>query len=73
FRQLEMWIDRKSDLPIKLISTDKKKKRTTVFFTDLQPQKQLDRKRFDDKIFRLRWKRGWTQKTVPLSDGGPKL
>jgi len=55
FTRLEMWIDRRRRLPVRLISRDKSKTVTTVTFDDIATDQ-----RFTSKDFHLPRKLGWT-------------
>ena len=44
---LEMWVDRKSGLPVKIVAEDHSENRTTVLFTDIKTPKDFPEKTFD--------------------------
>ncbi|MFP4107102.1 MAG: LolA family protein [Phycisphaerae bacterium] len=68
FTRLEMWIDKKTHLPVKAVSYGKDKNRTTVEFEDLQLNKDNER-----TTFRLPMPpAGWEFKVVPLDRDKPK-
>jgi outer membrane lipoprotein-sorting protein len=46
FTKLEMWIDQKTDLPVKIVSRDKSKNVTTVAFENVETSKAIDPKLF---------------------------
>lgn len=54
FTDVEMWIDRATRLPVRLVSRDRKKDRTTVVFTNLKTDVE-----FDKSVFRPGRKLGW--------------
>ncbi len=58
FKRAEMWIDAKTQLPVKLVSRDKKKLITTVTFNKLQTNVKIDAK----KMFHIPRPAGWTYK-----------
>ncbi len=58
FKRAEMWIDTKTQLPVKLVSRDKKKMITTVTFDKLQTNVKIDAK----KMFHIPRPAGWTYK-----------
>ncbi|KKK68338.1 hypothetical protein LCGC14_2945080, partial [marine sediment metagenome] len=47
FVLLEMWVDRKTNLPIKIKSRDNSKNITTVVFKNIQTQSKIDPKIFN--------------------------
>ena len=49
FVLLEMWVDRKTNLPIKIKSRDNSKNITTVVFKNIQTQSKIDPKIFNKK------------------------
>ena len=61
FVRLEMWIDRKTDLPIRVVSKDKSKNVTTVDFRDIETDVT-----FKDSEFLLRKPFGWKMRVEPL-------
>ena len=64
FVELKMWVDRKTDLPVKVVSTDKSKKITTVTFKKVETNRK-----FDDKEFLLPRPLGWKVRVEPLGEG----
>ncbi len=58
FKRAEMWIDAKTQLPVKLVSRDKKKMITTVTFNKLQTNVKIDA----EKMFHIPRPAGWTYK-----------
>ncbi len=44
---LEMWVDRKSGLPVKIVKEDRSENITTVIFTDIKTPKSFPEKTFD--------------------------
>jgi len=64
FVRLEMWIDRKTDLPIKVVSKDKSKNVTTVNFREIKTDVK-----FKDSEFFLRKPFGWKMRVEPLDTG----
>lgn len=67
FTHMEMWIDRKTNLPVKVVSRDKNKDVTTVTFTNVKTNRK-----FDDKTFHLPRKLGWEYRVKRLTDKTPK-
>jgi len=61
FVRLEMWIDRKTDLPIRVVSKDKSKNVTTVVFKDIETDVK-----FRDSEFLIRKPFGWKMRVEPL-------
>lgn len=61
FVRLEMWIDRTTDLPIRVVSKDKSKNVTTVDFRNIQTDVK-----FKDSEFLLRKPFGWKMRVEPL-------
>ena len=61
FVRLEMWIDLKRHLPVKLISRDQPGSITTVAFKNIQTPKS-----FPAEMFRLPRKAGWSYTEKPL-------
>jgi hypothetical protein len=61
FVRLEMWIDRKTDLPIRVVSKDKSKNVTTVNFRNIETNVK-----FKDSEFLLRKPFGWKMRVEPL-------
>ncbi|MCK4626557.1 MAG: hypothetical protein KAV00_14655, partial [Phycisphaerae bacterium] len=43
---LEMWIDRKTSLPVKIVAEDRSENQTTVIFKDTETPKSFDKKTF---------------------------
>lgn len=64
FVELKMWIDRKTNLPAKVVSTDKSRNITTVTFKKVETNKKLD-----DKEFSLPCPWGWKVRIEPLKKG----
>ena len=64
FTQLEMWIERATNLPVKLVSKDDKKNVTTLVFTDIQTDKKLS-----DDMFLLPRPLGWSLSIEKLETG----
>ena len=64
FVRLEMWIDRERHLPVKIISVNKNKDRTTVVFDNIQTNV-----RFEDAMFHLPRPAGWQLRVEPLHKG----
>ncbi|MCK4625862.1 MAG: outer membrane lipoprotein carrier protein LolA, partial [Phycisphaerae bacterium] len=44
---LEMWVDRKTGLPVKIVTEDRSENRTTVLFKDTKTPKSFPKKTFD--------------------------
>ena len=63
--RMEMWIDAKTHLPVKLKSRDKDRKITTVEFKDIQTNKAVD-----PKVFTIRRPAGYEVVRRPLGRGG---
>jgi hypothetical protein len=63
-KTLQMWIDRKTHLPIKIISTDKNDNTTTVVFKNIQTDPKLSA-----DTFRLPKPLGWTLNVKHLKPG----
>jgi len=61
FTRMEMWIDRKTNLPVKVVSRDKNT------FTKVKTNEN-----FDDKTFHLPRKLGWEYRIKRLTDNMPK-
>lgn len=59
----EMWIDPKTNIPVKLVTRDKKKKTTTVIFNNMQTDVKLDAER----MFHMPKPAGYTYKVEPLT------
>jgi len=59
---VQVWIDGKTHLPIKLISRNRKKKVTTVTFANVRTNVKIDA----GKMFRMPRRLGWTEERVPL-------
>jgi len=66
--RLEVWIDTKTQLPVKLVSRDKKKKVTTVIFTNVKTNVEIDAR----KMFELPLRPGWTEEKRPLEKPAPR-
>jgi len=64
FTRLEMWVDRATRLPVRVVSLDKSRNTTTVVFTKTQTDVK-----FDDKEFLLPQPFGWTVRVEPLREG----
>ncbi|HUS47092.1 MAG TPA: hypothetical protein VNA25_02710 [Phycisphaerae bacterium] len=62
FLRLEMWIDRATRLPVKLITANKNKEVTTVVFSNVQTDEKVD-----PKLFRIPLRPGWQYRVVPLN------
>ena len=62
FKRLEMWIDPKTHLPVKLVSLDKKKRTTTVTFKKVQTNAKLDAV----KMFHMPRPAGWAYSVKPF-------
>jgi hypothetical protein len=63
--QLEMWVDRKLHLPVKLVARDDKKKlTTTVTFSDVDPRAKLEA-----SVFRFAKPAGWRETVQDLKQG----
>ena len=60
--RLEVWIDPKTQLPVKLISRDKQKKVTTATFGNIKTNVKIDGK----KVFEIPRPPGWTEERKPL-------
>ena len=60
--RLEVWIDPKTQLPVKLVSRDKKKRVTTVAFSNVKTNVEIDAR----KMFELPLPAGWTEEKRPL-------
>ncbi len=58
---LEMWVDRKTDLPVKMISEDRSETKKTVLFTNIKTPDKLPADEFKLKAGLI----GWTTKTIP--------
>jgi len=63
--QVEMWVQRKTGLPIKIVATDKSENVTTVIFTNIKHPKSIPAKEFSLPKPGF----GWKYKVVPLKDG----
>lgn len=63
FLWVEMWVDRQTHLPVKLISENKNDERTTVYFSDVKTNVQVD-----VKIFKLERpsESDWQYEVMPL-------
>ena len=64
FTRLEMWIDRTSHLPVKIISTDKSENVTTVVFANIDAAPT-----FEADDFHLPRRAGWQYSEEPLGQG----
>ncbi len=65
FTRLEMWIDRTTHLPVKLISTDKSENVTTVVFTNIDTSPT-----FEAGDFHPPRRAGWQYSQQPLQQAG---
>ena len=54
FIEMQMWIDRKTGIPLKLISIDRHKKVTTAIFSNIDTESKLE-----DNIFTMKKPAGW--------------
>lgn len=63
--RMEMWIDAKTNLPVKLKSRDKNRNTTTVSFKDIQTNKAVD-----EDVFRVQRPIGYEVIRRPLSKAG---
>lgn len=54
FRKMEIWVDNKTNLPVKVVSKDKNKNITTVEFTDIKTGNSLK-----PKLFSMNKPAGW--------------
>lgn len=63
FTKLEMWIDRKTDLPVKIVTADKSKNVTTVLFEKVQTTKAID-----PELFVMAKPVGWDVTVERLDD-----
>jgi len=61
---LELWIDPKTHLPVKLTARDKQKKVTTATFRNVKTNVKLD----PAKMFELPRPPGWTEERKPLHE-----
>jgi len=62
-----MWIDRKTDLPVKIVFHDHSKNIGTVTFSKVETPKSG----FTDDVFLLRRRRGYTYAEQPLRRAKP--
>jgi len=60
--RLEIWVDPRTQLPVKLVSRDKKKKVTTVTFSNVKTNIKIDPR----KMFELPLPAMWTEDKRPL-------
>ena len=68
FLRLEMWVDRATRLPVKLVTADKNKDVTTVVFSKVQTDEKVD-----PKLFKIAFRPGWQLRVVPLNKPQPAL
>lgn len=61
FTILEMWVDPKTGLPVKIVSTEKNKRSTTVTFDDIKLNQKID-----EVVFKIPRPAGWTVEVKPL-------
>jgi len=61
--RVEMWIDSRTDLPVRIVSRDKKRRATTVTLKNLQTNAKFDPR----KMFHMPRPAGWSYKVVPLN------
>jgi len=61
--RVEMWIDAKTNLPVRLVSRDKKKRDTAVTLKNLRTNAKFDPR----KMFHMPRPAGWSYKVVPLN------
>lgn len=62
--RLEMWLDNKTHLPVKIVATDKRRKVTTVTFKNIETNVKFDAA----KMFELPLRLGWTEDRRPLEN-----
>lgn len=60
--RMEVWIDPKTQLPVKLVSRDKNKKVTTATFKNVKTNVKIDAK----EMFEIPRPPGWTEQRKPL-------
>jgi len=63
FTRIEMWIDDKTHLPVRIVSKDKKRNLTTASFKNVQTDKQLA-----DEMFHMARPAGWQLKVERLGE-----
>lgn len=68
FLKMEMWIDRSTHLPVKIVSRDKSKNITTVIFQNVQGGVKISK-----NIFQLPRQRGWKVIVKPLKKASPPV
>jgi hypothetical protein len=68
FRQMEMWVNPKTALPVKITSRDKDKKNTLVIFENLVPNAELDPR----KTFTMDRPAGWDYKVERWENESPE-
>ena len=61
FLQLEMWVDRQTRLPVKLVTRDRNKDIKTAVFSAVRANEKVD-----EKLFLVEEKTGWQLNVVPL-------
>lgn len=62
--RMEVWVDRKTHLPVKVVSHDAGKNETTVTFRDVETDVKLS-----DDVFLLPWVPGWRREVRPFKKG----
>jgi len=62
-RRLEMWVDRRKHLPVKIISADRNKNVTTVVFRNIRTGMKLS-----EKMFHMPRPIGWQYHVEPLAE-----
>jgi outer membrane lipoprotein-sorting protein len=65
FTSIDEWIDLEQNLPVKIVTTEKTKKVTTVVFTKIRTEDKVD-----DKLFSIPKPDGWELNVEPLKKGG---
>lgn len=63
---LEMWVDRSTHLPVKIVNRDKDKKTTTVVFRKIRANERLT-----PQVFHMDRPAGWTYEVKPLENAKP--
>ena len=65
FQRLQMWIDRKSALPVKIVGQEKDENVQTVELKDLKTNVDVE-----DELFELKKRPFWTEQTKHWEQGG---